>query len=90
MKITQKMMPPGEDIPCREVMKQDKVRGGIYDEITLENIVSRLTLEKGDFSADDLREALGDREIEEVTALIQKMLSAGILYESSPGRYRSP
>lgn len=88
MEFTQRLMSSGEGVPDREVVRREKQSRRVCDEIALDFIVSKLTLEKGDFDADDLMEALGDREKEEVVLLIQKMLSAGMIYEPSPGRYR--
>ena len=59
------------------------------DEVGLRMVIVRLTRRHGEFDIDDLAEEMGDVKREQLESIVRKMLSAGLIYEPSPGKYRS-
>jgi len=47
-----------------------------------------LVQELGDFSMEDLKEALKGRTALEAEELLRRMMDMGLIFEASPGRYR--
>jgi uncharacterized protein with GYD domain len=59
------------------------------DEVGLRMVTVMLTRRHGEFDIDDLAEEMGDVKREQLESIVRKMLSAGLIYEPSPGKYRS-
>ena len=73
----------GQDIPFPD----PRATGGRSDEADLEERLSALVREKVEVTAGDVSSALGV-STEKAEELVHKMLSAGLIYETAPGRYR--
>ncbi|MBC7108098.1 MAG: DUF1922 domain-containing protein [Methanomassiliicoccales archaeon] len=65
------------------IYKPSKARD---DEDQARILVKELSARTGEFSLEDLCRVIGDEE--EAMTLLEKLLSAGIIFEPRPGRYR--
>lgn len=74
------------DFHERLLVEAKKVKGS---EDRLRFIVERLTNDLSDFGADDLARVVKDFDETDVDELLDMMLNCGIIYEPTPGRYRS-
>ncbi len=75
---------PGAPYPSAPVP-----RTGIpSDEQAMRSLVLELSKESKAFTKDDIMKALGTADEGALDKLMARMLSAGIIYESAPGRYR--
>jgi len=68
------------------LVEAKKVKG---NEDRLRFIVERLTNDLSDFGADDLARVVKGLDETDVNELLDMMLCCGIIYEPTPGRYRS-
>ncbi|MDW5564104.1 MAG: hypothetical protein SA339_12865 [Methanomassiliicoccus sp.] len=64
-------------------------RRTVRDRQALRSLIVRAIGERGEASREDLKQALGEVEEEELGRVINLLLEAGIMYEVGSGRYRA-